>query len=80
MSEPKSLRVRLGPFSHAKIKKNVEMNEYQFIQLARKNTRMSAVKIAKDQFFKDSFLIAGGSFSEMILKSRLWKNSVRIGR
>ena len=45
------------------------MNEYQFIQFARKNSRMCAVEIAKDQFFKDSFLTAiWGSFSEMILK------------
>jgi len=38
------------------------MNEYQFIQLARKNSRTSAVKIAKDQFFKISFLTAAGSY------------------
>jgi len=31
------------------------LNEYQFIQLVRKNSRTSAVKIAKDQFSKIHF-------------------------
>ena len=55
------------------------MNEYQFIQLARKNSRTSAVKIAKDQFFKISFLTAAGSYFLEILKEfdfgriRIWR-------